>query len=149
MAAAGRSFFGVAMINFSLEDLLTMTRTIFGEARGEPFEGKIAVGHVILNRVEEGGKDHSIGAACLRREQFSCWNEGDPNRYWILNTGIDNPHMLSCLHAAIEAIEEKAKGEDLTHGATHYHTRQVHPYWAEGVTPLFEIGNHIFYRIAF
>jgi spore germination cell wall hydrolase CwlJ-like protein len=56
--------------------------------------------------------------------------------------------MLSCLHAAIEAIEEKAKGEDLTHGATHYHTKQVHPGWAEGAKPLADIGNHLFFKVA-
>jgi hypothetical protein len=40
-----------------LEDVLIGARTVFGEARGEPFEGQKAVAHVILNRAKLEG-DH-------------------------------------------------------------------------------------------
>lgn len=135
-------------IFFTLEDLFTLLRTIYGEARGEPFDGMRAVAHVVLNRVEDGTRDHTIAGACLRPWQFSCWNKGNPNLEKLMTVSISDPVMLSCMHAAIEAIEEHNRGEDLTNGATHYCTKYVDPEWAIGAEPLCEFGNHIFYRVA-
>jgi len=62
-----------------------MARTLWGEARGESEEGQVAVGHVIKNRVEKKtwyGK--TIKDVCLKKWQFSCWNENDPNRIRFL-----------------------------------------------------------------
>ena len=67
------------------ENLEYMARTIWGEARGEDEQGKIAVGHVIKNRRDKQtwmGK--TIKDVCLKKWQFSCWNENDPNREKIL-----------------------------------------------------------------
>jgi len=35
---------------------------------------------------------------------------------------------------------------DITHGATHYHNKQVNPSWARKLTPVYEYKNHLFYR---
>ena len=54
--------------------------TIFGEARGEPTPGKIAVGSVILERVDHRDWDgKTIPEVCFKKWQFSCYNERDPN----------------------------------------------------------------------
>ena len=54
--------------------------TIYGEARGEPTEGKIAVGSVILERVDHRDWDgKTIPEVCFKKWQFSCYNENDPN----------------------------------------------------------------------
>ena len=75
-------------------DIDTLARTIYGEARGEDRQSKIAVACVILNRVQQrkqcgyrnidGRKIPTIAATCLKPWQFSCWNEKDPNRKVIL-----------------------------------------------------------------
>ncbi len=63
-----------------------MALTIYGEARGESAEGKIAVGSVILERVDHRGWDgKTIPEVCLKRKQFSCFNENDPNYGKLLN----------------------------------------------------------------
>ena len=69
----------------NLVDIDTLARTIYGEARGESRQGKIAVACVILNRVKRkkmcgwreinGYKVATVAATCLKPWQFSCWNK--------------------------------------------------------------------------
>ena len=69
------------MIEVDFEDLDTMARTMWGECRGCDTEGQIGVANVINNRVNARrwyGKTHK--EVCLKEWQFSCWNEGDPNK---------------------------------------------------------------------
>lgn len=122
-----------------------LARTIYGEARGEPFEGKIAVGHVILNRVKKGGWwGDSIARVCLKDKQFSCWNQADPN--WRVLVEIDDRDRLfrECKAAAYGVVGRTFTDE--TKGATHYHTKTVSPTWSEGREPCVVIGNHKFFN---
>lgn len=58
-----------------------MALTIYGEARGEHRAGRIAVGTVILERVDHRPWDgDNIIDVCLWPYQFSCFLPGDPNR---------------------------------------------------------------------
>ena len=58
----------------------TLARTIFGEARGEPYLGKVAVANVVMNRVALADQHppFGLGSAAYRMYerawQFSCWN---------------------------------------------------------------------------
>ena len=86
-------------------DYFILAGTIYGEARGEDFKGKIAVGVVIRNRflTRKYKGDHTITATCLRYMQFSCWNMDDPNRAKIfkaLNCGDWDDDMSECADAA-------------------------------------------------
>lgn len=57
-----------------------MMLTVYGEARGEPYEGKVAVGSVILERVDHREWDgDTIHEVCLMPYQFSCYLPDDPN----------------------------------------------------------------------
>lgn len=132
------------MLNFG--NLPVMVRTVFGEARGEPYEGKLAVAHVILNRARRPGWwGKSIGKVCLKKWQFSCWLPGDPNRRVIENADLDIPLMRECLKACLEAA---AGAPDPTGGAAHYYATSMPtpPKWAKGKTPDVVIGRHAFYR---
>ena len=127
-----------------LEDILIGARTIFGEARGEPFEGMKAVGHVLVNRwmFRQGDVDHSIAAAALRWLQFSAWNENDPNRERLMAADLNHPQFRLSLRAMLEVIDEK----DFTLGSRHYHHNSISPKWAQGHTPCLVIGQHAFYN---
>ncbi len=80
--------------------------------------------------------------------QFSCWNEGDPNRAKIeaVGQGTDknNRNFQSCLRIARRALAGTLK--DPTGGATHYHEKSATPPWARDRKPSAEIGNHRFYN---
>lgn len=63
-----------------LSDAQLMALVIYGEARGESREGKIAVGSVILERVDHRNWDgKTIQEVCLMPYQFSCFLPHDPN----------------------------------------------------------------------
>jgi len=127
----------------------TLARTIYGEARGENVRGKEAVAAVIINRVRlakrRGGYwwGNDIEGICRRPWQFSCWNEGDPNRRKVEAVGPDNKVFQSCIRIARRAAGGMLA--DPTHGATHYHTLNANPPWARGRAPAAEIGRHVFY----
>lgn len=128
------------------DDLSVMARTVFGEARGEPHEGRLAVAHVILNRARAGGWwGRSAGEVCLKRWQFSCWNPGGPNRARLLQVELDDRDLLGCARASIEAL---SGSPDPTAGATHYHATNMPtpPRWVRGRVPDVVIGRHAFFR---
>lgn len=133
------------MTEILLEDILILSRTIYGEARGEDDAGKRAVAHTIINRWLLGRgqflRDNTLATACLRYKQFSSWNFVDPNFERLRSTDLDNPMFRVCMVAALQSLNEP----DFTNGALHYHTTWVKPEWAKGHKPCFTSGNHLFY----
>jgi spore germination cell wall hydrolase CwlJ-like protein len=127
-----------------------LARTLWGEARGESVRGIEAVAAVVLNRVAvaraRGGFwwGGSVADVCRKPRQFSCWNEGDPNRVKLLAVGADDPVFNTCRRIARRAVAGLL--DDPTGGATHYHARGIEPRWAVGRSPCAEIGRHLFYR---
>ena len=67
-----------------------MGLTIYAEARGEEFRGKLGVGTVIMERVEERDWDGTnVIDVCLWPYQFSCYLPKDPNRIILLKIAKD------------------------------------------------------------
>lgn len=120
-----------------------MARTIYGEARGEGKKGMQAVANVIMNRVKKGGwYGASIKDVVLKPYQFSCWNEGDPNRTIIINASAAQ------LKQAREIADKVIAGElpDITGGATHYYANTISaPYWTKSMKKVATVGSHYFY----
>lgn len=119
-----------------------LARTIYGEARGEGIKGMQAVANVVMNRVKAASwYGASVKDVCLKPKQFSCWNEGDPNRAVIL--AATDAQLATARSIAEQAIAGTLP--DITGGATHYHAKSVNPYWATSMTKTATIGNHVFY----
>jgi murein DD-endopeptidase MepM/ murein hydrolase activator NlpD len=130
-------------------DLLTLARTIYGEARNQIPKGREAVAHVIQNRVRRNVKDfggNSIVSVCRHDRQFSCWNIGDPNRSIIM--GI-RPGANAIFDECLGTAEKVIRGElsDNTDGATHYYAKSIRaPNWtAPPARFTVEIGAHRFF----
>jgi N-acetylmuramoyl-L-alanine amidase len=114
-----------------LSDMETLALTIYGEARGEPIEGQIAVGCVIRNRAL--ARKESYKEVCLEPKQFSCWNENDPN-YSILsnlaekmlstNGLIPSDILKQCLYIAVGIINGAIL--DNTNGSNNYMTTDLY-----------------------
>ena len=131
----------------TLEDLLIMARTIWGEARGESPDGRLAVGWVIRNRVtQHHRREITIAGVCTEPFQFSCWLENDPNRMKLLTIDCKDDLFRLCMMSAIQALIPG--GVDITHGATHYHVTNMAnpPQWAIGHSPTAIIGDHSFFK---
>lgn len=129
------------------DDVLTLARTIFGEARGESNAGREAVAHVVINRVNSHRFKDSVSGVCLQPMQFSCFNPGDPNRPIILAETINSVDAVfqECVSAAKRVIAGAVA--DNTGGATHYYAKTIAPpSWTVGATFTVEIGVHRFYK---
>lgn len=128
-----------------------LARTLWGEGRSEGQRGMEAIASVVLNRVavadERGGywwgKD--IVSVCQKPYQFSCWNRSDPNYKKLLAVTDKDVYFATALRIARRAVAGTLP--DSAYGATHYHTKAVAPFWAEGADPVAIIGAHIFYRL--
>lgn len=120
--------------------------TIYGEARGEPYEGKVAVAWVLLNRARRPrwwGQD--LYSVCLKGHQFSCWNQDDPNRAAIKAASPGDPIMGACMRALLNVLD--GCEPDPTGGSDHYCVISLTPSWAATHKPEAIIGRHKFYRL--
>lgn len=127
-------------------DLDILTKTVWGEARGEPLAGKIAVARTVLNRWQSKKwfAGETIAETCQKPYQYSAWNWNDPNRLKMLNLSPESPDYIKCREAAEAA--EKGDGPEWLQGCTHYRVIGTPAKWADGQTPAGRIGNHEFFR---
>jgi len=108
-----------------------LARVINGEARGECFEGQIAVGAVILNRVKHPSFPDTIYNVIFQKGAFTAVNDGQ------IRKAVTN----SCRLAAVEALN----GNDPTNGAIYYYNPKTATCnWIKSRTPIKRIGNHLF-----
>ncbi len=87
-------------------DLALLARLISAEARGEPYEGQVAVGAVVLNRVDHASFPNSISGVIYQSGAFSCLYDGQ----------FDEPVAESAYRAAQDAMN----GWDPSYGAIYY-----------------------------
>ncbi len=126
------------------DEIDTVARTIWGEARGEGIEGMEAVAAVIQNRVRaRSWYGATFEDVCKKPLQFSCWNTSDPNYNKILAVNDNDEMFRYALKIAEATIDDELV--DITGGATHYHAKSIYPSWASSLTQTAQIGNHIFY----
>ena len=123
--------------------------TIWQEARGEPWEGKVAVAEVIRDRTLRGyNSDGTLIGTLLGPYQFSGWNTADPQRIKALKAGAALlPALVECARAWNHAIEQRstfAKGALLYHANPMPKGMKV-PGWASRLPKLIQIGAHAFY----
>jgi len=121
--------------------------TIWQEARGEPFLGKLAVAHVIRNRtLRKYNSDGTVGGTVLSPYQFSGWNTKDPNRVSSVGIDTDDTVVDACRTAWLLA-NQKGIGDKFPAVLFHASTMTEYPDWSKStsVKKIAEIGNHIFY----
>ena len=130
----------------SFNELNIVARTIYGEARGEPFKGQVAVAHVIFNRVVAG--KYGIGpiGVCQKNLQFSCWNQNDPTYHDMTRATLTDPALRKATEAVLLAIYERPMYT--LENCTHYfaETMPAFPRWAQGKTPALVVGRHLFFN---
>ena len=115
----------------SQEDLETLTRVIHGEARGEDFEGQVAVGAVVLNRVKDPRFPKTIHGVVYQSGAF---------------TAVDDKQIqLDPNDQSYKAAEAALSGVDPTNGALFYfNPRIATDRWIKSRAVIKHIGNHTF-----
>ncbi len=132
-------------------DLDVFARTLYGEARGEYRHtgpsGLIAVANVVVNRLKRKGKyGMTLTEVCLKPRQFSCWNQGDPNRPLIQQEGLEKDSLFKFCQKVARKVS-KGIWPDLTRGSDHYHAISCKPYWSRASKVKLRLGSHIFYKL--
>ena len=117
-----------AAVEASVDDVTLLAAIIQCEAGNEVYEGQLAVGAVVMNRVRSGGYPSTVHDVIYQKSQFPPAGAGS-----VANVAAKGPKQ-SCLQAAQEALN----GTDNTGGATCF--RRASSGHA-GVV----IGNHVFY----
>lgn len=92
----------------SASDIQLMARAINGEARGEPYEGQVAVGAVILNRVKSSQFPNTIAGVIYEKGAFTAVADGQ----------INEP--ISEGSTVYKAARDAMNGWDPTGGALYY-----------------------------
>ena len=108
----------------SADDITLLAAIIQIEAGSEIYEGQVAVGAVVMNRVYSGSYANSVNGVIFQRGQFATSR---------MSAVIAKGPKASCIQAAQEAMA----GSDPTGGLTHFRRAGS----KEGLV----IGNHVFY----
>ena len=117
--------------------------TIYWEARGEGDRGMLAVGSVVLNRVESHHFPNSVCSVVYEGGetppcQFSWWCDGKN----------DHPRNRTQWQAALNMADKILSNQvhDPTKGALFFHSANIQPSFHSTRQRTARIGNHIFYR---
>lgn len=94
-------------------DVQLMARTINGEARGEPYEGQVAIGAVILNRVKDSRFPNTVAGVVYQKGAFTAVSDGQIN------------HPISEGSTVYKAAQDAKNGWDPTGGCVYYFNPQT------------------------
>lgn len=97
-----------AATNRNVSDVQLLARAINGEARGESYEGQVAVGAVILNRVKSSKFPNSIAGVIYQPGAFTAVADGQ------INVPIEEGSTV------LKAAQDALNGWDPTNGAIYY-----------------------------
>jgi len=121
--------------DISREEMMLLARLIHAEARGESFEGQVAVGAVILNRLASPHFPKTIREVIYQKTshvyQFSPVGDGSIN--------------LEPNEKAIQAAVQAIQGKDPTGGALFFYNPDIsRDQWIRTLPVVTRIGNHVF-----
>jgi spore germination cell wall hydrolase CwlJ-like protein len=123
-----------------------LTKNIYNEAATEPFEGKVAVAQVTMNRVDSGKFGKGVCGVVYQKnviyEKVICQFS------WACIPGIAKKTVYPALYKESEEVAKKVLLENFRlpsmTQAMYYHADYVNPKW--GKPKITQIGHHIFYK---
>ncbi len=112
-------------------DLYLLAKCIYAESRGEVYEGMVAVGAVILNRVNSPDFPNTVYGVIYQPWAFTAVNDGQIN--------------LEPNQTAYKAAQDALNGWDPTYGCLFYYNPKVATSsWIYSRQVVTTIGNHVF-----
>ncbi|MBQ6848056.1 MAG: spore cortex-lytic enzyme [Clostridia bacterium] len=115
----------------SSSDYDLLARIISAEARGEPYIGQVAVGAVVLNRIEHPSFPDTMSGVIYQKGAFSCLSDGQ----------FYEPITESAYRAATDALN----GMDPSGGAIYYYNPKIATSkWIFSRPVITKIGDHTF-----
>lgn len=118
-------------LDVTAEEMDLLLRTVYSEARGESFEGQVAVASVVINRVLDERFPNTIKGVIFQPWAFTAVHDG---QFWL----DPDPSMRKAVEAAL-------KGWDPSGGAVfYYNPAKVTSYWIYTRQVIGRIGRHFF-----
>lgn len=112
-------------------EVALLARIISAEARGEPYLGQVAVGAVVLNRVEHPSFPDTINGVIYQPGAFTALTDGQFN--------------VAVADSAKKAAREALAGSDPSGGAIYYYNpKTAKSSWIRSRPVIKQIGNHLF-----
>ncbi|WP_297630706.1 cell wall hydrolase [uncultured Clostridium sp.] len=124
-----------SQLKITKSDIDLLSKLVYAESRGEPFQGKVAVASVVLNRVMNPKFPNSIEGVIFQKNAFSC----------VVNGKLETQTNESCYEAVYEAI----KGKDPTNEALFFYNPSIATCsWMKETSKKDSkvIGNHTFFK---
>lgn len=117
----------------AVSEVQLLARAINGEARGEPYEGQVAVGAVILNRVRDAKFPNTTAGVIYQPGAFTAVSDGQ------INVPIDEGSTV------VKAANDALNGWDPTNGCLYYwNPATATSKWIWTRTIVKKIGKHNF-----
>lgn len=115
----------------SNSNLNLLARVVYGEARGEPYTGQVAVAAVVLNRVRSSSFPNTVSGVVYQSGAFTCVSDGQIN--------------LTPNQTAYNAARDALNGWDPSYGAIYYFNPSTATNkWIWSRPHLVTIGKHRF-----
>lgn len=132
------------------KELKCLTENIYFEARGQHLTGQLAVGLVTLNRVMSNHYPNTICGVVWQKKTNPKTKKMVAQFSWTLDNLSNIPKKNTDTYRDIKRLAEflldrESAITDFTKGATHYHSVNVKPHWAEKITFLAQYDEHLFY----
>lgn len=116
---------------FSQNDIQLMANAVYGESRGEPYTGQVAVASVILNRLESATFPNTVSGVIFEPRAFTAVADG---QIWL------TPN-----ETAKKAVLDAINGWDPTGNALYYFNPETATSaWIWSRPQIKQIGKHIF-----
>jgi Cell wall hydrolyses involved in spore germination len=131
---SGSSATSHSVINYSSAELDLLARLITAEAQGEPYEAQVAVGAVVVNRVQDSRFPKTITDVIYQKD--GGYYQFTP----VVNGWIDRPATAEAKKAALEALN----GADPTNGALYYFDDSSTNSWLWSKPIALEEGHMVF-----
>ena len=128
--ASESSWRDISEVSFAEGDRYLLANLIYCEAGGEPYNGQVAVGAVVMNRVLSSVFPNTVTGVIYQSRQFSPVASGR-----LALALAEGKATASCYQAADEVM----KGSTNVGNCVYFRTP------VDGVTPKYRIGGHIFY----
>jgi spore germination cell wall hydrolase CwlJ-like protein len=143
-AGLGFKYKGESQAEFEERERRCLATAIYFEARGEPLQGQIAVGQVILNRVRSPNFPETICGVVYQGQmapgcQFSFACDGKTD------TPKNDSHWALAQKLARQITSGQVWLPEIGY-STFYHADYVSPQWKSAMNKIDSIGRHIFYK---
>jgi spore germination cell wall hydrolase CwlJ-like protein len=125
-----------------MREVECLAKNIYYEAGSEPYNGKLAVAQVTMNRVKSNQFPRTVCGVVYQKTKGICQFS------WVCQDGLQ-PRIGQAWKESLKIAENiliNKRSYNVVGGAKYFHATYVDPTWSNTKRMVAQIGNHIFYH---